>query len=228
MRAEGGHDGLDEALRAVLFWRFSREILRFLTAIPSLPAREYRLRDEDVIINSVMPTEGRTKQEAHMMAVRNRVNKVRYGLAFLSLVRDPERTDKIFDMVDAAMKFPESAGRKVVLDHALAQPGFQELHERMYLPKDADLDELIQLPEGTLGHAYAAHMKKYGLSVDFYRAVQPTDALRYFLLRLRQTHDVWQRAHGVFSTTGDELALQAFVVAQTKSGFRVRYWQGDC
>ena len=153
-----------------------------------------------------------------MLAV---MNKVRYGKAFLSLVNDPEKTDKIFDMADAMMSFPNSSGRKLVLENAMAQEGFKALHQRMYLPGDADLDKLIEMPVGTLGYEYAAHMKKYNLSVDFYRAVAPTDALKYFALRMRQTHDIWHVLTGYNTTVRDELALQAFVIAQTRSGISV-------
>ena len=59
-----------------------------------------------------------------------------------------------------------------------ALPGGAELLEERYPPFQPDVDQLEQLPQGSLGHAYAGMIRKLNYDRDFFRPRDTsTDAL---------------------------------------------------
>jgi ubiquinone biosynthesis protein COQ4 len=76
------------------------------------------------------------------------------------------------------------------------------------------LAELDQLPEGTLGKAYARHMLGNQLKPDFYDRIEVTDDNTYIMMRMRETHDLWHVITGFGTSVPHELGLQAFMFAQ--------------
>jgi ubiquinone biosynthesis protein Coq4 len=80
-------------------------------------------------------------------------------------------------------------------------------------------EELLQLPEGSLGHRYAHHM------VDNHYDPPPilpvTDAESYFIAHLVEVHDVWHVVTGWKTDKAGEIGLQGFYLAQLypSSGF---------
>jgi ubiquinone biosynthesis protein COQ4 len=83
-----------------------------------------------------------------------------------------------------------------------------------------DIDQLAALPEGTLGHAYAAFLRSHGLTPEVFDGAPPgiVNPLRsYVVQRMRQTHDLWHVVTGCETDTPGELALQAFTYSQTRS-----------
>ena len=83
--------------------------------------------------------------------------------------------------------------------------------------KTIDLDKLIALPAGTLGHAYATFLRSHGLTPDVFdnapEGVKDPKA-SYVIQRMRQTHDLWHVVTGAETDTAGEIALQAFTYAQ--------------
>ncbi|MDY6940938.1 MAG: Coq4 family protein [Cyanobacteriota bacterium] len=65
-----------------------------------------------------------------------------------------------------------------------------------------DLEQLRQLPDGTLGREVARFLDENGF--------EPLDSGDW----IQRTHDVWHVLTGLSSDEGDELTLQAFVRAQ--------------
>ena len=84
--------------------------------------------------------------------------------------------------------------------------------------RTVDLDALAALPEGTLGHTYAAFLRSHGLTPEVFDGAPPgiTDPQRsYVVQRLRQTHDLWHVVTGCETDPAGEVALQAFTFSQT-------------
>ncbi len=84
-----------------------------------------------------------------------------------------------------------------------------------------DLKQLAQLPDGSLGRAYADLMAKtghnpYALPVPRLNAPQgvEADALLFFISRIRKTHDVWHVVTGFATDLRGELGLQGFYWGQ--------------
>ena len=67
-----------------------------------------------------------------------------------------------------------------------------------------------------LGHASASYLHESGIEVDFYRVLAVEDDASYFLLRMRQTHDIWHLVAGFHTDVPGELGLKAFELAQTR------------
>jgi ubiquinone biosynthesis protein COQ4 len=84
-----------------------------------------------------------------------------------------------------------------------------------------DIDALLALPEGTLGHAYATFMKTRGLTPEVF--VPPREIRderkRYIGQRLRQTHDLWHVVSGYDTDVAGEVELQAFTFGQLHTPF---------
>jgi ubiquinone biosynthesis protein Coq4 len=83
-----------------------------------------------------------------------------------------------------------------------------------YLRGFADLDRLILLPPGSLGHELAKKMKSMNLTASVYPAVDMDGDVGYFLRRGRETHDLWHLLTGFETDVPGELGLQSFQLAQ--------------
>lgn len=79
-----------------------------------------------------------------------------FAKSFFTLVQDPEQTQEIFKIVEYAPK--DSPGKRHLVEHTLKDPGVRALLQERYLSPHIDLQELRNLPSGTLGHAFAEHM----------------------------------------------------------------------
>lgn len=145
-------------------------------------------------------------------------DQLKFGKAFLGLVRDPRDTEQVFNMADIGLKQTNSTLIKPVVDAAMSHSEFRKLYEAGYLAPKIDLNELAQLPDHTLGFAFARHMRTNNLDVDFYRHLEPSEPIRYIALRARQCHDIWHVLTGYGTIVKDELALQAFTLAQLRTG----------
>jgi ubiquinone biosynthesis protein COQ4 len=83
-----------------------------------------------------------------------------------------------------------------------------------YLRGFPDVERLIALPPGSLGHEFAKTMKALNFSYDVFPPVQVRDDVTYYLMRGRETHDVWHLVTGFGTDVPGELGLQAFQLAQ--------------
>ena len=83
--------------------------------------------------------------------------------------------DSVADLVD---NFIDSDAMGVCVQRFRALPGGAELLEERYPPFQPDVDQLEQLPQGSLGHAYAGMIRKLNYDPDFFRPRDTsTDAL---------------------------------------------------
>ncbi|WP_414565778.1 MULTISPECIES: Coq4 family protein [unclassified Anabaena] len=81
-----------------------------------------------------------------------------------------------------------------------------------------DLEELRQLPEGTLGYEYAQHMLKNGIQpLEISADLREEASLSPFGLRYTLTHDVFHVLLGFDTSYAGEMGVAAFMIAQDYS-----------
>ena len=146
------------------------------------------------------------------------VQRFKMMRAFYSLVRDPRKTESVFEMSNAGIAQRGPLVAKSV-QAAVSQVGFQQLYESGYNPRIAPLAELAKYPEGTFGRAFAQHMLSNGLEVDFFPRRLGDGVESYLINRGRASHDFWHVLTGFDTSVSGEIGLQAFTLAQIRSAF---------
>lgn len=86
--------------------------------------------------------------------------------------------------------------------------------EDRYNPEPYDLETLAQLPEDTLGGAFARHMIKNQLDPAFYEDVEATNDSLYARQRLYQTHDILHCLLGYSTSVLGETGITGFYFGQ--------------
>ncbi len=87
------------------------------------------------------------------------------------------------------------------------------IHDR-YLPPAHDLNQLLTLPQDSLGYLYAAAMKKTGFDPNLHQGMVAESDAHYVEMRLSQTHDLWHIVTGFNTSPIGEIGLQAFHLTQ--------------
>jgi ubiquinone biosynthesis protein COQ4 len=151
--------------------------------------------------------------------MKTHLRKIRGILAWLRLIRHPDQFSKVFEMADGIID------PVVLLElvHAFgAHPdGARALEQRPTLGS-LDLEVLRNLPDGTLGRAYADHMTTNRLDHAALPAHYAKDPSLYVRAHLYESHDIWHVVTGFKTDVNGELGLQAFNMAQYPS--RVAAW----
>ena len=133
------------------------------------------------------------------------------------LMDDPERTEKVFEIIDAlAGRQPERLIRAVRHDPSGPRL-FAERPE--FDTSTCDFDALLALPIGSFGRTYAEWMREHaftpGLRDHEVPASDPDVA--YLGQRLTQVHDFWHVLSGYNRDPIGELGVLTFGWAQTHS-----------
>ncbi|MGD1943218.1 MAG: Coq4 family protein [Leptolyngbyaceae cyanobacterium] len=131
----------------------------------------------------------------------------------ITLVIDPSKTSSVYDVEDGLRNRQATT---LAVEFVKQHPDVAEIFASRYVATPPDLGQLLQLPEDSLGHAYATYLKTSGFEADFYRPLEVEDDVTYFLLRMRQTHDIWHLIAGFSTDVPGELGLKAFELAQTR------------
>src|SRR5262245_17928596 len=131
------------------------------------------------------------------------------------VLANPEATDKVIEFLQLA-NIGSLRERAAAF---FADPrGAQLFAEQRKLDSHTvDMEELLALPEGTLGHAYATFLVSHGLTPEVFDAAPegvPDPRMAYVIQRARQTHDLWHVVTGCETDPAGEIALQAFTYAQ--------------
>lgn len=154
------------------------------------------------------------RDAVHAILHGTRVERARVALGALRcLMRDPNDTQKIFVLAVALDRDHIPAA----LTRFLSEPGGLELLRDMPALDSStlDLDALGRCAQGTLGHAYATHLRDGALDMDIFRAPPGLPlAIAYFAQRFRQCHDVWHVLTGYAPDVRGEILLQAFTHGQ--------------
>jgi ubiquinone biosynthesis protein Coq4 len=147
------------------------------------------------------------------------LGNLRQNLDYLStlkgvatLLRDPAKTESVYDVEDGLR---HTKATELAVEFVKSKPEVAELFRERYVSPPVDLEALLKLPTESLGHTYATYIKDSGFDPNFYRLVKVEDDVSYFLLRMRQTHDIWHIVAGFSTDVFGELGLKAFELAQT-------------
>jgi ubiquinone biosynthesis protein COQ4 len=140
------------------------------------------------------------------------IEKARMLKALAYAIADPNRTDEIFKVIGSKLVVNEEAA-KCVVTRLMSHPKSAAMLESRFLGK-WDLDELLKLPQDSLGYIYAKHMRDNKLDPDFYPGVPGNSLLAYVQMRGRQTHDIWHVLTGFNTDHPGEAGEHAFVQAQ--------------
>ena len=145
--------------------------------------------------------------------MRKTLNMLRFLRAYALLVRDPNQTQRVFDLGeriadgDLFERMPWLRGRPEI--EALARRPSRRLR--------CERSRLAALPPGTLGHEYAALMRRADLHPEDLDHWRGESTLMRFRVHLESTHDVWHVVTGFGTDVDGEAGLQAFYYAQLSS-----------
>jgi ubiquinone biosynthesis protein Coq4 len=143
--------------------------------------------------------------------MQNPVALFQLGKAFLSLVKDPNQLDMVFKLSDRVDNQKVLQG--VADAFGKTEYGQKALADRPRLGA-VDMQKLLTLPAGTLGHEFAKHMLDRGLKLEDIPTLPGEDALHYVRAHLYETPDIWHVVTGFETDVAGELGLQAFYLAQ--------------
>ncbi len=150
-----------------------------------------------------------------MKKLRFYIDGFSFVLGIFKMVMNPKDISAIFKV----KAFREHKSLKIALDLLKNNPSTNELMTTRYLaPEPYKLEELLKLPENTLGRVYAEHMKHYKLDVVFYPEMDSKldDDINYMRMRARQTHDIHHVVLGFPAEDYGEVAISAFYLSQNK------------
>lgn len=141
--------------------------------------------------------------------------------ALKKLIEDPTKTEEAFRVV-RSLDGP-FFGRTFGRFRADAEGARLLASRRSLLAALRDRAALEKLPEGSLGRAYLAFCDREGITpgglVDASDAVPMAPGLtedeRWFIDRMRDSHDLWHVVTGFRTDLGGELSVLAFSLAQT-------------
>ena len=133
-------------------------------------------------------------------------------LASSNLKIDCGTTDALLDFEDA---LDQTEMAQLAVNELKQNPEVSILFKERWLPNLFNLDELSQLPEGTLGHVYAHKIKSKDFNPYFYKTVPVVDDISYLKMLWRTTHDIYHVVAGFDTDEIGEIGLQAFFIAQT-------------
>jgi ubiquinone biosynthesis protein Coq4 len=142
----------------------------------------------------------------------------RAGAALGKVLANPNDTEQVLELLGVA-----NSGRSSQLrtERFFRSPAGKKLYDerRTIDSHTVDIDALAALPVGTLGHAYATFLRSRGLTPEVFDGPPSgiSDPRRSYLVqRMRQTHDLWHVVTGCDTDPAGEVALQAFLYAQTR------------
>jgi ubiquinone biosynthesis protein COQ4 len=138
--------------------------------------------------------------------------KVRLFWSIYLVAKDPNNTKAALAIGEALYHTGSLKGAHQKIS---SQSDSTDVIKRRQLLAPLNIQNLQNLPQGTLGRVYAEHMVLNNLNPDFYKKFEITNDSLFVMMRLRQTHDLWHALTGFTTSVPDELGLQAFLYAQT-------------
>ena len=133
----------------------------------------------------------------------------------LGILRDLAKTggglDSVADLVD---NFIDSEAMTVCVERFRALPGGAELIEQRYPPFQPDLQALSELPDDTLGHAYAGMIRRMNYDPEFFRPRDTSSEALWLTQRIATTHDIHHVIAGFNTETAGESGVLAITATQ--------------
>lgn len=131
--------------------------------------------------------------------------------SFLEVVKAPYGNFAAIGKLSHALGDPLTLQK--IVDFLSLTPQGQQAFVDFPLLGAIDLQQLHQLPNHTLGYAYADHMFKHGLKpMSVEASVQ--DPLMFLSVHIGETHDIWHVVTGCDADKPGEVQLEAFYTAQ--------------
>jgi ubiquinone biosynthesis protein COQ4 len=156
--------------------------------------------------------------------MKNRIRPLDAWRALARLVRNPDETKHVFDLIDA---LSGNSGERMLHRFEASESGRRILDERReLLPVLSDRERLFALPAGSLGRTYAEFMTREQISADGLveasqeggRANEDLSPERALIgLRMRDSHDLWHIVTGYGRDLIGEACVLAVTYAQTKN-----------
>ena len=118
-----------------------------------------------------------------------------------------------------------------------AVPGGAAMLEWRYPPLQPDIDELIQLPEASLGRVYAELIRRLNYDPEFFRPRPTSSEAQWLTQRVATTHDIHHVVagfgtmpvgeSGVLAITAAQLGFPAYVLLTTAAQLASFRFQTD-
>lgn len=144
-------------------------------------------------------------------------DRVKIILIFFQLLKNPTRTDLIFKGIDISSKDKNQKAFKAVESLVLSNSDFRRMHQENYQAEMPRLEKLALLPPESFGYHVYRHMHDNNLGFEIFPILQADNPIIYLNNRIYQDHDLWHVLLGYGIEIEDELAVQAFGVAQFNS-----------
>ena len=126
--------------------------------------------------------------------------------------------EKIADLVDSFLDTPQM---NACITRFRELPGGSEMMDERYPPLQPDLDSLAEYPAGSLGHEYAALIRRLNYDPEFFRPRLIDTEGRWLTQRIATTHDIHhlisgfsterEGENGVLAITASQIGFPAYV-----------------
>lgn len=145
--------------------------------------------------------------------MRKILGLLRFSRTFIGLVRDTNRLDLVFKLVDNLD--PDAPAAKAMFSRPDVAAFLAQPHAALRF----ELAALRAMPEGSLGRHFAAFLDQRGLDpAGLYYSDDGVQLDRErFKLHMERSHDLWHTVLGFDTDVAGELGLQAFTMAQLGS-----------
>lgn len=125
--------------------------------------------------------------------------------------RSGGQLSSIADLVDNMLDSPQMAD---CVRRFREVPGGAALMDQRYPPLQPDLDRLITLPAGSLGHTYAALIRQLKYDPEFFRARPIDSEAQWLTQRIATTHDIHHVVSGFGTVPEGETGVLAITACQ--------------
>ncbi|MGE4133001.1 MAG: Coq4 family protein [Bdellovibrionales bacterium] len=145
--------------------------------------------------------------------------RLRMIRGFLQMIRNPERTDIIFEGIELVSRMPDQKPIEKILAQLNTHEEYHSMVKSGYMPTKPRLAELKKMPEGSFGRALYDHLYQNRLDFDLFPTLKIEKPIHYVNQRMYLDHDLWHVLLGATTSIEDELAIQGFNVAQLRTPF---------
>ena len=124
---------------------------------------------------------------------------------------------------------------QVCVERFRSLPGGAAMLEQRYPPFQPDVEALTQLPEGSLGHAYAGMIRTLNYDPDFFRPRDTSSEALWLTQRIATTHDIHHviggfntqapGESGVLAITATQIGFPAYVLLNLLATFKAVRFQ---
>lgn len=132
--------------------------------------------------------------------------------SFIRLIRSPE--DNLGSVVSLINMFIDEAAVARIRRSLPRDPQVEAALVAQPRIAPVDLDELLKLPEDTLGYAWARFLRDQGFSLDDLAPMHNGEGDFWISAHMRETHDLMHVLTGFGTDIPGELGVQGFTAAQ--------------